>query len=71
VTAQLELGPGDLDNWVGSPRYPDPIVFGPPGADPNRVLHVEYDGPPRICECAAQWHGNAPCWACGGPATGI
>lgn len=66
MTVLLELFPGELDQ-MPSPRHPDPIVFGPPGTDPTRTLPNA--GRLRICECGAQWHGDAPCWHCGWAAT--
>lgn len=52
---------------IRSPRHPGPIVFGPPGADPNRALTPDYT---RWCPCGAGWSGGGACWNCGRAATG-
>ena len=48
------------------PRWPDPLVFGPPlpgGAAERLVL---YGGTLRDCpRCGVSWRGDGGCWACG------
>lgn len=53
---------------IRPPRYPDLAVFGPHGADPERVLPPD-DGAFGWCaRCDVHWLGDAACWNCGGPA---
>jgi hypothetical protein len=46
------------------PRYPDPLVFGQPGA--RQGLEQDGAGMFRRCHpCGVSWRGEAACWCCG------